>query len=649
MIIKRLIVHNFGVYAGTNIFEFSGKKPIVLIGGLNGRGKTTFLEAILLSLYGANSFAYKESTYKTYGQYLKSYVNKNDESLVTFTELTFLMGEEGSDEYIVRREWDGNYQRIKESILVKKNGVEDEFLTENWSMFIEGILPSALSNFFFFDGEKIAELAVENTSAQLKESIRSMLGINVLERTKKDLYRTIRRNEKLISSQADVESVFALRERKETAEAALVKVDSQIALLDQSLEALKQNLERLMEDYHKKGGDIAGQQKNLLEKKGMLNASLEQNSEQLIAAAAEELPLALVRDLIDTIYAKGTEEREAKILEQTVGRINNMFLDYQRHSAVQQETYEFIQFINDQIADKAVPSVYNVTEHTLLITNELLKTRLDEDIQKAKGLLDQRQLLQEKKDEIESYLNLDINEEELRGIYQKIKAAEQKIITEEVKRNTLLAQRSTINGEVIKTTSEFNHAVEQMLDEMETTDDVERVLKYSQMAIRVLDEYIIRLQADKIGILAETITDCYQKLANKKNLILNIEMDTETLDLKYVDYSGVEVPRSSLSAGEKQLMVIAILWALAKCSKKKLPVIIDTPLSRLDSIHRKALIERYFPYASDQTIILSTDSEIDAQDYELMKDNVGDEFILMYDDDSKSTTIHRGYFSEAKS
>ena len=649
MIIKRLIVHNFGVYAGTNIFEFSGKKPIVLIGGLNGRGKTTFLEAILLSLYGANSFAYKESTYKTYGQYLKSYVNKNDGSLVTFTELTFLMGEEGSDEYIVRREWDGNYQRIKESILVKKNGVEDEFLTENWSMFIEGILPSALSNFFFFDGEKIAELAVENTSAQLKESIRSMLGINVLERTKKDLYRTIRRNEKLISSQADVESVFALRERKETAEAALVKVDSQIALLDQSLEALKQNLERLMEDYHKKGGDIAGQQKNLLEKKGMLNASLEQNSEQLIAAAAEELPLALVRDLIDTIYAKGTEEREAKILEQTVGRINNMFLDYQRHSAVQQETYEFIQFINDQIADKAVPSVYNVTEHTLLITNELLKTRLDEDIQKAKGLLDQRQLLQEKKDEIESYLNLDINEEELRGIYQKIKAAEQKIITEEVKRNTLLAQRSTINGEVIKTTSEFNHAVEQMLDEMETTDDVERVLKYSQMAIRVLDEYIIRLQADKIGILAETITDCYQKLANKKNLILNIEMDTETLDLKYVDYSGVEVPRSSLSAGEKQLMVIAILWALAKCSKKKLPVIIDTPLSRLDSIHRKALIERYFPYASDQTIILSTDSEIDAQDYELMKDNVGDEFILMYDDDSKSTTIHRGYFSEAKS
>ena len=52
MIIKRLTMHNFGVYAGTNEFNFEGQKPIVLIGGLNGRGKTTFLEAVLLSLYG---------------------------------------------------------------------------------------------------------------------------------------------------------------------------------------------------------------------------------------------------------------------------------------------------------------------------------------------------------------------------------------------------------------------------------------------------------------------------------------------------------------------------------------------------------------------------------------------------------------------
>ena len=110
------------------------------------------------------------------------------------------------------------------------------------------------------------------------------------------------------------------------------------------------------------------------------------------------------------------------------------------------------------------------------------------------------------------------------------------------------------------------------------------------------------------------------------------------------DSDGKEVNKSSLSAGEKQLMVISLLWALALCSKKKLPVIIDTPLSRLDSAHRVSLIQTYFPQASEQTIILSTDSEIDKNYYEIMKDNIGDEFTLIYDDETKSTTIKKGYF-----
>ena len=93
-------------------------------------------------------------------------------------------------------------------------------------------------------------------------------------------------------------------------------------------------------------------------------------------------------------------------------------------------------------------------------------------------------------------------------------------------------------------------------------------------------------------------------------------------------------------------MVISLLWALALCSKKKLPVIIDTPLSRLDSAHREALIKTYFPQAGEQTIILSTDSEIDFDYHEMMKENIGDEFTLIYDDISKATTIQRGYFGE---
>lgn len=184
-------MHNFGVYSSTNVLKFVSDKPVVLVGGMNGRGKTTILEAVLLSLYGSNSFAYTESKYNTYGQYLKSYVNKTDGSLKTYLEIEFSMDNSDKEVYNVRREWDGKGIRVHEKIIVKKNGEESTFLTENWPMFVENILPSALSSFFFFDGEKIAELAVEETSEQMKESIKAMLGITVLDVLQSDVSKII--------------------------------------------------------------------------------------------------------------------------------------------------------------------------------------------------------------------------------------------------------------------------------------------------------------------------------------------------------------------------------------------------------------------------------------------------------------------------
>ena len=90
MIIRRLTMHNFGVYASTNTMLLNGKKPVVLIGGMNGRGKTTFLEAVLLALYGSNSFTYTEDRkYSTYGQYLKSFVNTHRLILASYKYYIF--------------------------------------------------------------------------------------------------------------------------------------------------------------------------------------------------------------------------------------------------------------------------------------------------------------------------------------------------------------------------------------------------------------------------------------------------------------------------------------------------------------------------------------------------------------------------------
>ena len=253
-------------------------------------------------------------------------------------------------------------------------------------------------------------------------------------------------------------------------------------------------------------------------------------------------------------------------------------------------------------------------------------------------------MIDDKINEIDNYLSVDIDESSLNKIYKKIKEIEKEVIDCEVEMDSLQAERVAQHGVSMTAQTLFSRKAESVLTNLETIDSDERTVKYTHMAIDIIREYKYRLQKRKTAVLAETMTKCYKKLANKKNLVDKIEMDTETLDLIYLNKQKEEVAKQRLSAGEKQLMVISLLWALAICSKKKLPVIIDTPLSRLDSSHRTALIKTYFPKASDQTIILSTDSEIDEKYYKMMKPSIGDEFTLEYSDVDKKTSIRTGYF-----
>lgn len=643
MIITKLIFNNFGVYAGNNIFEFESSKPVVLIGGMNGRGKTTFLEGVLLALYGANSFAYNESNYSSYGQYLKAFVNTADGSLETYVELEFKLESETNEKYLIRRSWFGTGQRTRENIQVKKNGQDNKFLTDNWAMFIENILPSGLSNFFFFDGEKIAELAVENTNAQMKESIKTLLGISVLDLLDNDISRIVNRVAKRANDQVHTEELKILRERKNQAEVALQIKDDRIAEMVKQIEETRKKLEKAKVDYRSKGGNIVVQRQDLFTERTAIAAKVEQVKEILIGVAASELPLMLVKDLLENIRAQAAKEHETKLLGYTVDKIHSMFETY-NDNGDKRDVKDFIAYIENEAAEESTEIIFDISDQSFY----QLTTLLGSGLGKAQGNMLQNMAIYQKGiakiDEIDSYLSIDIDEKAISKIYKKIKTLEQEIIEYEVSLEIAQKQRTKLNGDIMRTTSEYNHFVEKMLSNLESYDDNERILKYAHHASQALTEYKIRLQKKKIGILAKTMTECYKLLANKKNLIDRIDMDAVTLDFVYLNAENQVVEKESLSAGEKQLMVISLLWALAICSKKKLPVIIDTPLSRMDSVHRIALIKTYFPNASDQTIILSTDSEIDQNYYEIMKDTVGDEFTLVYDDELKCSKIKKGYF-----
>lgn len=645
MIIKKLTMKNFGVYAGMNTFEFSHSKPIVLIGGMNGRGKTTFLEAILLSLYGSNSAAYKESNHKTYGKYLRSYVNKNSWDQTAFVEIEFVMNESSQNEYIVRREWDALGKRTEETITVYENGEYSDFLTKNWTMFIENILPSALSRFFFFDGEKIAELAVDEANVQLKDSIRSMLGISVLDVLKNDLSRVLKRLAKDGKQATATSEIETLRQKRDELNASINEVDAQIERLISQIESQRATIDELHHQYEVKGGDVIEQRNGLMQQRADILAEIDQTQSSLIDASSGSLPLVMVQGLISDIKLQAEDEHNDQIMQQAIGMIDELLEVYAAdHTESVPANKAFVEFVRKTTLEDATEPIYRISDHALFQLNALLDSILEQSLENVKALLERKTALKKKLDEVESYLSLDINEKALENVFALIRERESELVQYEVELSSLQQDRSSLNAALISATSEYSRAVETYLQKAELFDDEERLTKYSNMALRIAEEYTIALQKRKTGILGTTITECYKKLANKKNLIQTITMDPRTLDLTYLDDLGDVVDKDSLSAGEKQLMVIAILWALAICSKKKLPVIIDTPLSRLDSMHRTSLVTTYFPNASDQTIILSTDSEIDHSYYDLMKQSVGDEFTLSYDENAKSTTILKGYF-----
>ena len=648
MIINKLQLHNFGVFASDNTFIFNSDKPVVLIGGMNGRGKTTFLEAILLALYGKNSFAVQESIHGAYGKYLKAHTNIADGTNECFVELEFSIEEDGKNNiYTVNRSWNTNIKNIKDKVTVKKNGNDDTFLAKNWTMFVESILPSALANFYFFDGEKIAELAESDTSIQMKSSIKALLGINVIDLLENDITRIIKKMDNEQTDSYNGSYIEELRRIKDEKADILKQIDDEIAELEKQLSRTNKKIDKKTEEFNAKGGQIASQSQELFSERITLNSEINKIQDKYLELAAGELPLLMVENLLSSIKIKAETERENKSMSVAVKKINQMFKEYSNKTQQSsEEISQFIKYLKKQATKKQTKSVFDLSENGYIQLSMLLSNQLENTQYSYNTSKDNELKMLKRINEIDNYLSVDIDEKAIARLYKRIGELQNERMDIEIHIESKKKQRVTANGEYQKATTEFNRCVDKAIASMERGDDVQRIHKYALKAQQLAAKYKIELQRSKISNLADTMTRCYKKILGKKNLIDRIEMDAETLDYHYIDVNGNEVMKSGLSAGEKQLMVIAMLWALAECSNKMLPVIIDTPLARLDSLHRKALIERYFPNASSQTVILSTDSEIDFNYYNIIKPFVSNEFTLVYDESEKRSYVRTGYFKE---
>jgi DNA sulfur modification protein DndD len=171
-----------------------------------------------------------------------------------------------------------------------------------------------------------------------------------------------------------------------------------------------------------------------------------------------------------------------------------------------------------------------------------------------------------------------------------------------------------------------------------------QALKLADATRTVLADFSTEVTKRKIHKLEEEFVQTFTRLARKEDAITRASIDPETFSVSLYDKQGRYLSKKDLSAGEKQIYAVAMLDALARTSGRKLPLIIDTPLGRLDSMHRSNLVSNYFPHASHQVIVLSTDTEIDHTFYSGLSKNVSHAYHLVYDQEEGSSSAREGFF-----
>ena len=224
------------------------------------------------------------------------------------------------------------------------------------------------------------------------------------------------------------------------------------------------------------------------------------------------------------------------------------------------------------------------------------------------------------------------------------KELQQAITALSVDRQVLSNRLTELNknfGEIERKHQAFLH---KHLVKAEEKEESVRIIDYALRTRETMAIFRKKLIERKTKRLSTSMQEAFQYLAHKKSLVDKVEIDPHSLNIKLYDKNGLEVSKQRLAAGEKQMLAISLLWGLAHSSGRMLPVIIDTPMGRLDSSHRQNFVSRYLPEASHQVIVLSTDTKINGELYKLLHEHVGQEYRLDYSDQSQSTIIKKGYF-----
>lgn len=660
MLIKQLVLHNFRVFNGTHTIDLAPRKrphdlnprPIVLFGGLNGAGKTSILSAIRIALYGRLAFGLATQQ-QEYVEQLSALIHKGayyiEQPEEASVELTFTYNKGGQEaEFTVTRTWK---KGKKDRLSLQQDGQPlSELDYDQCQGFLNELIPHGIADLFFFDGEKIAELAEDESGNILRTAVRRLLGLDLISKLRNDLMIFVKRQQSSQLASSQQQQIAELEKQSK-------ELACQTEELLESADFTKSRIEFLSKDITRYEGLLNAQGGAFAQTKAQEKRKVEtllKDKEHLEKALRQEcdgsLPYALAPTILSRLLQQIADETQIKQAKSFEKELSQFLTQLRNDIAFRSAGTGKIaaEAITDNLKDYMATKpkgdlLFDISEREAGMLQQSIEIDSKRAWQRFELYRTQLSEIEQQLEQAAANIARAPEDDQLMDLFEKLRDLDRQREAQLQKYRSLLEDAKRTKQQQLDCVRQIQKAH----DAARYQHSYSSAFKNAQETINLLDRYSDVLTQARVKTLSTNFEFAYRKLARKEDLQLSAHINPQTFDVELIDENDSVINRKLLSAGEKQIYAIAILEALAKTSGRDLPVIIDTPLGRLDSQHRDKLINNYFPEASHQVVLLSTDTEVDERYFvDQLRDDISHAYEIVFNAHTKSSTLKSGYFWE---
>jgi DNA sulfur modification protein DndD len=657
MKILSLTLNNIGAYYGRNHLDLSVKsqgRNIVLFGGRNGAGKTTILESIRIALFGPLAFGLRTET-ETYFQQIQRMLNKKavtqGKNIYQIDLVVSQIENFERSEYEISRLWEYRADKLKEHLVVKKNGFElSSRETEVFQSKIREEIPPHLFELCLFDGEEISRIVSEGRLAEyLQMTSRVLFNLDLFENLEKDLleYKTVLAQK--LDTTADEKRLQELEEKLVSNRERRIALEREIERNQSELAEEESKLTQIKKEFEIHGGLRDENRSRLISEEKAIEEQRRANSEKIKEFIANVLPFYLTRTLLEETWQQMEKEQELEAVCFFRRRWNleqaEKLADRLKQKGIQMDgdaagiLLEAVQMMFE--ADLLEPihqasSVQRSEVYTMLSNVKELDPR------EIISLYEENQHLLAQAQQIRKQLEENDRTHDFQRFISEMEQSSRQIEQLSIRLEQLREELAMVEQEIMTLEKDRDRIRKKLME----SDRSESSLLLSSNIIEISQKFRDMQNRKKLKQVEIEAIKMLKRLFRKTQFVHDLVIDPVSMELTLYDELGGEIIKERLSSGEKELLMISVIWAMFKVSGRKLPFVFDTLLGRLDTEHRKALVEKFLPVCGEQVIVLSTDSEIDRELYQQLQHYVSSVYTLEHDPKEQQVVITQGtYFN----